>query len=37
MRKNMIVLTSDCDAASAVADNAPVTLYSHSTYYYTIL
>ena len=33
----MIVLTSDCDAASTVADNAPVTQHSHSAYYYTIL
>ena len=31
----MIVLT--CDAASTVADNALVTLHSHSAYYYTIL
>ena len=31
MRKNMIVLTSDCDAASTVADIAPDTQPSHLT------
>ena len=29
MRKNMIVLTSDSDAASTVADIAPDTQHSH--------